>query len=61
MTEAENSNKEQFGEDRLADALLRHRENPVDKVVQNIKEEVHEWIGRAPLYDDITLVLFKEK
>jgi serine phosphatase RsbU (regulator of sigma subunit) len=50
---------EEFGEDRLADALARLRDKPAREIVEAINKEVHEFTCGAPPADDITLVIAK--
>jgi len=58
VTEATNSNNELYGEDRLLKEI-----NKVDGVtnkilVQTIKQDVDEFVGEAPQFDDITMLAF---
>ena len=56
ITESSNDRDEEFGEQRLADALKRHREMPARAVVASIVDEVREFSPREQ-YDDITLIV----
>lgn len=58
VTEAFNSDEEEFGEARLVDALRRHREEPARSIVAAIVEEVRRF-GTAEQHDDITLIVAK--
>jgi serine phosphatase RsbU (regulator of sigma subunit) len=58
VTEAFNSDEEDFGEARLVDALQRHREEPAPSIVASIVEEVRRF-GTAEQHDDITLIVAK--
>lgn len=59
VTEAENTSGEQYGVERLGESLTRHRDLPTPKLVDQLFEDVSRWIGKAPVYDDITLVLVR--
>jgi phosphoserine phosphatase RsbU/P len=50
---------EEFGEERLAEALARLRDQPASAIVEAINKEVYEFSSGAPPADDITLVIAK--
>lgn len=54
LTEAENSAKELFGEERMK-AALSGRKSAADHM-QAIKQSVHEFVGDAPQSDDLTML-----
>jgi serine phosphatase RsbU (regulator of sigma subunit) len=58
VTEAFNSDEEEFGEARLVEALRRHREKPAWSIVASIVEEVRHF-GAEEQRDDITLIVAK--
>jgi serine phosphatase RsbU (regulator of sigma subunit) len=58
VTEAFNSDEEEFGEERLVDALRRHREKPARSIVTSIVEEVLRF-STPEQHDDITLIVAK--
>ncbi len=59
VTEAFNARDEDFGEKRLAAAVLRHRDKSAAGIEEAITAEVREWRGEAPQSDDVTLVVLK--
>jgi len=58
ITESLNDAGDEFGEGRLVDALLRHRERDPRTLLQAIVDEVQQF-GPQELRDDITLVVAK--
>lgn len=54
LTEAEDSNHEQFGEERMKKAL--HGRKSAEKHLENIKRKVTGFVGDAPQSDDLTLL-----
>jgi serine phosphatase RsbU (regulator of sigma subunit) len=58
VTEAFNSDEEDFGEARLVDALRRHREEPAQSIVTSIVDEVRRF-SAPEQHDDITLIVAK--
>jgi len=59
VTEANNTAEEEFGEERLTEALRRHRAEPAETIVQAVRTAVAEFTAGAPQADDITLVVAK--
>lgn len=60
VTEAYNENGEEFGEERLLDALRRHRHEPAATAVEAIANQVRQFTP-GEQHDDITLILAKCK
>ena len=54
ISEAENINHEQFGEERMMEAL--HGWKSASEHLENIKEQVAAFVGEAPQSDDITIL-----
>ena len=54
LTEAENINHEQFGEERMIEAL--HGRKSSEEHLENIKAQVRAFVGNAPQSDDLTLL-----
>ncbi len=50
---------EEFGEDRLAQALFKLRDLPAQSIIDAINEQVQEFTSGSPPADDITLVIAK--
>jgi sigma-B regulation protein RsbU (phosphoserine phosphatase) len=57
VTECENPKGEQFGEQRLADLLLRHNQRPLNEIARAITDAVRDWSPGLELQDDTTLLL----
>jgi phosphoserine phosphatase RsbU/P len=57
ITEPENEFGEMFGEDRLADVLVRNAGRDSGEVIAAVMESVREWTGSPELQDDMTLLL----
>jgi serine phosphatase RsbU (regulator of sigma subunit) len=61
ITEAENSHKQQYGLDRLCQTIQRHHNQSANEIRQAIVEDVQAFIGGHIQYDDITLLVLKQK
>lgn len=60
ITEAENTNEEQFGDEEMAGFLNRSRNTTVDAQADGILEAIHAWAHPRPdqsLDDDLTLIV----
>lgn len=60
VTESFNAAGEEFGEARLADALMRHREQPARSIVSSIVADI-QGFSTEEQHDDITLIAAKCK
>src|SRR5215471_5965695 len=58
ITEAQNDDGGEFGEDRLMDSLRHHRGQPCQQAVEGFTEEVR-GLNTIDQHDDITLILAK--
>jgi len=58
VTESFNPDGEEFGEERLVDALKRHQEQPARSIVSSIVADV-QFFGPEEQHDDITLIVAK--
>jgi serine phosphatase RsbU (regulator of sigma subunit)/predicted enzyme related to lactoylglutathione lyase len=56
VTESFNAAGEEFGEERLADALKRHKEQPARCIVSSIVADVQRFSSTEEQHDDITLI-----
>ncbi len=61
VTDAVNTDMQDFGEGRLAALLEQHRGLSAQAMLELIREEVRLWQGEAPSFDDFTLVVVKRK
>lgn len=59
VTEANNPNYDEFGEQRFIEVLRKHREEPAAAIVNVVTSAVTEFAAGAPQADDITLVIAK--
>ena len=55
-TRINGKHEELYGTERMIDALSRHAEEPVDKLLVSMRREVDEFAGDAPQFDDITML-----
>ena len=58
ITESFNEARDEFGEDRLIESLLRHRAQPSQSLLQNIVADVRQF-SPDEQHDDITLIIAK--
>ncbi len=61
ITEAENADKQQYGEDRLCEVVAHCYQLAVEEIKQAIVADVQSHIGEQKLMDDITLLVLKQK
>lgn len=61
VTEAFNPQDEEFGEERLMVFLQKHRNDPVQEIIDGLVDEVRSFCGSRPQSDDITLVIARVK
>ena len=61
VTEARNSQQEEFGEGRLKDAVFESRGLSASSIAENIKKRLNKFVGTVPQYDDCTFIVFKVK
>jgi serine phosphatase RsbU (regulator of sigma subunit)/catechol 2,3-dioxygenase-like lactoylglutathione lyase family enzyme len=59
ITESFNEQGEEFGEERLIDALVRHRALSAQALLSAVVEEVRRFSGPHEQQDDITLIIAK--
>jgi serine/threonine protein phosphatase PrpC len=59
VTEANNPNYDEFGEDQLTEVLKQHRSEPATVIVDAVTKALTEFAAGAPQADDITLVVAK--
>lgn len=61
ITEAENIANEQFGLERLCQVISRNWNESADEIKNRIINEVMQFIGEQKVYDDLALVIMKQK
>jgi len=57
VVEAPNRDDEEFGEERLNELLAKHRDRPLDEIVEAVLQAVGSWTEGTEPYDDLTVVL----
>lgn len=61
ITEAENIAKEQFGLERLCKVVQEHWSQSAEAIKDAVVSRLREYIGHQIVYDDITLVVVKQR
>ncbi len=61
ITEAENSANEQYGMDRLCETIRQHWAGSAEAVKTAVIDDVRLFIGAQTVFDDITLLVLKQK
>ncbi len=61
ITEAENINHQQYGLERLCQLVQNFRHFPVWQIKQIVFEDIQQYMGQQKAFDDITLVILKQK
>ena len=59
ITEAMNSDEEIFGEESLMNILLENLPLASANLVSNVHKQLAKFVGNAPQYDDLTLMVLK--
>lgn len=59
VSEAQNAADEEWGEERLIEAVRHHRELPAGALIERIMEAADAFVAGAPQYDDMTLVVVR--
>ena len=59
VTEALDQSQGRFGLDRLKEVFQAHSAKPAKELMKIVRDEVYAFIGNAPQYDDITLVVLE--
>jgi len=61
ITEAINMNKVLYGLERLCEVVVANRQCSAEEIKQVVIDDVRKHIGKQKVYDDITLVVLKQK
>jgi len=61
MPEAENAGRKFYGIERLCEVISQHVDRSAEEIRQAVIDEVTQFIGTHKVYDDITLVVLKQK
>ena len=59
MTEATDGENRLYGEERLKTVLDRNQERCPAQLLPAVKEDIDEFVGQAPQFDDITMLCLK--
>ena len=59
IPEANNIDEEQFGTDRMVDALNIKPDGTPEEVLINVKNEVNTFVGDAVQFDDLTMLCLR--
>ncbi|NQT91104.1 MAG: CHASE2 domain-containing protein [Candidatus Omnitrophica bacterium] len=59
VTEARNTRKEEFGEDRLKEVVTRYKGLDAKGITAKLYDELKHFTGKAPQHDDITIAVVK--
>ncbi len=59
-TEAMDPQEEEFGEDRLTDAIRKHQELPAQEILNALVRDIEAFVGGSPTqFDDLTMIVMK--
>ncbi len=61
ITEAENMEREEYGMDRLCEVIKQHWQESAKALKQLIIDDVVAYIGQQQVFDDITVLVLKQK
>ena len=59
LVEAMNSQREQYGYDRLVSKLMMFSDYPAERLIKEVMEDVRDFTAGAPFEDDITILVIK--
>lgn len=59
VTEANDTSEREFSLERFIAVLKANRERPANEIVDSVFEEIDAFVGQAPQFDDITLMVMK--
>ena len=59
VTEANNLVQEEFSLERLISVVKDHRQSPAAEIVSRVFQQIDAFVGEAPQFDDITLMVIK--
>ena len=59
VTEAENPDEEEYGQERLGKVCVRNREEPLEELMAAIEEDLYNFVRGVPFVDDRTMVLIR--
>jgi serine phosphatase RsbU (regulator of sigma subunit) len=59
ITEPENPDEEEYGQDRLGEVCVKNRDEPVAELLSAIEKDLYDFVQGVPFVDDRTLVLIR--
>ena len=59
ITEPENPEEEEYGQDRLGEICVKNRSEPIGELLSAIEEDLYHFVRGVPFPDDRTLVLIR--
>ncbi len=59
VTEANNAAEQEFSMERFVEVLKARRESPASEIVEAVIRQIDLFVGEAPQFDDITLMVMK--
>ena len=61
LTEAENSNKELFGEERMKDVISAHQNDSCSpqELIEDMTKAIHQFVRKTEQSDDLTMIAIK--
>ena len=59
ITEAETTDREEYGIERLRESLLRHRDLPPEALAETIEQDLLAFVGDYPFHDDRTMLILQ--
>jgi sigma-B regulation protein RsbU (phosphoserine phosphatase) len=60
ITESENNDSEQYGDERLIALLIRNRDKPLEEILRTIREAVQSWAFDLDGQDDTTMIIVRK-
>jgi sigma-B regulation protein RsbU (phosphoserine phosphatase) len=60
ITESENKDSEQYGDERLIELLVRNRDKSLDEILRIISEAVRSWAFDLDGQDDTTMIAVRK-
>ena len=58
VSEANDANDEQFGEERMLEALNSSDTDNPGQLLEHVRQKIDEFVGDAPQFDDLTMLAF---
>ncbi|MCR5604054.1 MAG: PP2C family protein-serine/threonine phosphatase [Lachnospiraceae bacterium] len=58
VAEATDANNELYGTDRMLNVLNRTKDEKPEEVLRAVRKDIDEFVGEAPQFDDITMLMF---